>query len=54
MTGEKFRAPLTTPMETWLPWPHERLPELPVVPREKTHTGAKLEKNHETPLSSRD
>ena len=25
---------------------HERLPELPVVPREKPHTGAAAQKNH--------
>ena len=31
--------------------PHERLPELPVIPREKTHTGAAAREN---PPSSRD
>ena len=34
--------------------PHERLSELPVVPREKSDTAPQLEKTHETPPSSRD
>ena len=34
--------------------PHERLPELPIVPREKTCTVPQFQKNLETPTSSRD
>ena len=34
--------------------PHERLPELPVVPREKPDTGAAARENYEKPPSSRD
>ena len=33
--------------------PHERLPEILVVPREKTPTGPAARGNPETPLSSR-
>ena len=32
--------------------PHERLPELPVIPREKPHTGATAQENPEVAPSS--
>ena len=35
------------------PAPHERLPEILVVPREKTPTGSQLEETPEMPPSSR-
>ena len=42
-------------MEYWIFLaPHKRLPEIPVVLHETPHTGAQLEKTHETPPSSRD
>ena len=44
MTPEQGRAPLAHGDLTSL-LPHERLPELPVVPREKPHTGAAAREN---------
>ena len=54
MTREQCRAPphhLHGDLTSLAP--HERLPEFPVVPREKPTLAPQLEKNHEIPPSFR-